>query len=305
MTESATELNEALASNYLLVDLQIRSWSGKRTDKAASDELLTAKNATRDGGAFVKKLLASADAELKCVHQMAASLRHFVYAKTLPWTSTTEGVKRGERLIASTMAMGFLQDMKGQKKEYDDAVRALVAVWDLRVGQAIQNLGLLANSVDYPTATEIPDMFSVRIDMRPIPAYSDFTRLNIPVQLAQGLAERHAQTAQIQVANAMNEMRDRMLVELERINVQMTKHATGEKTRLYESLITNMQGLVQMARNMNLTNNPKLAELADRIEMKLLKHPVSVYKEDPGKAAVLAADAKTLAVDAAIEELWK
>lgn len=305
MSETANDLNDALASNYLLCDLQIRSWSGKRTDRTASDELLTAKNSTKDGGAFVKNLLASAGGELKIVHQMAASLRHFVYSRTLPWTSASEGAQRGERLIASAVAMDFLQELKGHKKEYDDAVRALVAVWDLRVGQAMQNLGLLANSTDYPTADTIPEMFSVRVDMRPIPTYADFTRLNIPVQLAQGLAARHAATAQVQVTNAMNEMRDRMLTELERINTQMSKHANGEKTRLYESLITNMQGLVQMARNMNLTGNPKLAELADRIEMKLLKHPVQVYKDDPAKAAALASDARVLATDAAIEEFWK
>lgn len=301
----ATELNDALASNYMLCDLQIRSWSGKRMDKNASEELITSKNATKDSGAFQKNLLASAGDELKAVHQMAASLRHFVYQRTLPWTSTSEGIKRGERLIASSVAMDFLTELKGPKREYDDAVVKLVAVWDLRVGQAMQNLGLLANSLDYPTAAEIPEMFSVRVDMRPIPTQGDFTRLNIPAQLAQGLAARHAQTAQVQVANAMGEMRDRMLTELERINTQMSKHANGEKTRLYESLITNMQGLVQMARNMNLTNNPKLAELADRIEMKLLQNPVEVYKQDPAKAAVMASHARELATDAAIEEFWK
>lgn len=302
---NATELNDALASNYLLCDLQIRSWSGKRTDKEASAELLTSKNATKDGGHFIKNLLASAGEELKNVHQHGASLRHFVYSRTLPWSASAEGIKRGERLIASTLAMNFLQEFRGHKKEYDASVLQLVGVWDARVGQAMQSLGLLANSLDYPTSTKLPEMFSVRVDMRPIPAVGDFERLNIPATLAKALGERHAAVAQVQVSNAMNEMRDRMLAELERINSQMSKHANGEKTRLYDSLITNMQGLVQMARNMNLTNNPKLIELADRIEQKLLTRPVDAYREDRQAAKVVADSARELSIDAAMKEIWE
>lgn len=303
MTEQ-TELKHALQSNYMLIDIQIRSWSGKRTDATASRELLEAKQSTKDGGVFVKNLLASADTELAAIQKQAAALRHFVYSKTLPWTSSASGSQRGERLIATVQAMDFLQEMKGKKAEHLAAVRALMAVWPERVAQAVTNLGSLGDSMEYPDVAKLPDLFSIHVDMKPIPAMADFERLNIPVQLARGLGQIHEQAAQASVRNAMDEMRDRMLTELERINVQMSKHSNGEKTRLYDSLITNMQGLVQMARNMNLTNNPKLAELADRIEMKLLSQPLEVYKNDPNKAAVMAEDAKILATEAATEEVW-
>lgn len=303
MTEQ-TDLQGSLQSNYLLIDIQIRSWSGKRTDATASRELLEAKHSTKDGGVFVKNLLASADTELGVIHKQAAALRHFVYSKTLPWTSTASGAQRGERLIASAQAMEFLQELKGKKVEHTAAVRALVDVWPERVQQAVTNLGSLGDSMEYPTAEQIPDLFSIHVDMKPIPAMADFERLNIPVSLAKGLGQLHEQAAQASVRNAMNEMRDRMLLELERINAQMTKHANGEKTRLYDSLIGNMKGLVQMARNMNLTNNPKLAELADRIELKLLAQPLEVYKNDMAKAAVMADDARTLATEATIEDVW-
>lgn len=299
-----TELKHALQSNYLLIDIQIRSWSGKRTDASASRELLETKQSTKDGGAFVKNLMASAGAELDAIHKEAAALRHFVYSQTLPWTSSAAGAMRGERLLASAQAMDFLQAFKHRKKNHDDAVRILVSVWDTRMQQAITNLGQLGNPDEYPTVDKLPDLFSVKVDIKPIPALADFERLNVPVALARGLGQLHEQAAASCVKNAMNDMRDRMITELDRINTQMTKHANGEKTRLYDSLITNMRAVVQMTRNMNLTNNPKLTELADRIEMKLLAQPLEVYKNDPTKAAILADDARDLATDAAIEEVW-
>jgi hypothetical protein len=302
---SNADLNEALSSNYLLCELQIRSWSGKATDQDATAEVIQNKQAAKDAGAFTKNLMASAGIELKAIQQKGASLRHFVYSKTLPWSASGDGVKRGARLLASSAAMDFLQEFRGYKQEYDEAVKALIAVWDLRVGQAMQNLGQLACATDYPALNDLPKKFAISIDMEPIPAMSDFTRLNVPAPLATALGNRHAAIAQQQVQNAMNEMRDRMMEELQRIDTQMSKHAAGEKTRLYDSLITNMQGLVQMAKNMNLTNNPKLTELAEKIELRLLAHPVQVYKDDPGKAAVLAHSARELATEAAMEEIWK
>lgn len=297
------ELSNALASNYVLVDLQLRSWSGKATDRGASDELIASKGAVRDSGAFVKSLLASAGKELKDVHTMGNALRTFVYNNTLPW-SASDGAKRGERVLATTKAIPFLTDLNALKKERDNAVLTLVSVWDQRVAQAMQNLGSLADPGDYPASSEVAALFAVSVDLKPIPAISDFTRLNIPAELSEALSARHEQAAQIQVANAMNDMRDRFIDELTRIEKQMTKVAAGEKTRLYDTLITNMQVLVDMAGHMNLTNNPKLDELVERIKARVVMRPVAAYKDNVALAAELAADAKNLALEAMQEEIW-
>lgn len=297
------ELSQALASNYVLVDLQLRSWSGKATDRNASDELIASKGAVRDSGAFVKSLLASAGKELKDVHTMGNALRTFVYNNTLPW-SASDGAKRGERVLATTKAIQFLTDLNSLKKERDNAVLTLVSVWDQRVAEAMRNLGSLADPSDYPASSEVAALFAVTVDLKPIPAISDFSRLNIPAELSDALSARHEQAAQVQVQNAMNDLRERFIEELTRIEKQMTKVAAGEKTRLYDTLITNMQVLVDMAEHMNLTNNPKLDELVERIKARVTLRPVQAYKDNVAMAAELAADAKNLALEAAMGEVW-
>lgn len=299
------QLNDALAANYLLCDLQLRSWNGKSVDKTASKEILHNKGAVEEGGKFMKNLLAGAATELKAVHQLGTALRTFVYTNTLPWSSSSEGDRRGERIIASSRAMNFLVELRDLKREYDAAVTALVRVWDQRVSEAQRNLGMLANPKDYPSASSLPGLFSVSVDLRPLPIIQDFSRLNIPAQLADSLSDRYQEVASIQFDNAMNDLRERIVDELERINKQMAKHAAGEKTRLYDSLVTNMQGLVQLAKSMNMTGNQRLTELAEKIEQRLLHLPVDAYREDPAKAAVAAEDARMLAVEAAMEEVYK
>lgn len=301
----AQTLSNALAGNYLLVDLQLRSWSGKKTDRGASDELIASKQATSDSGAFVKNLMASAGQELKTVHKFGGALRAFVYQSTLPWTASSDGARRGERLLATSKSMDFLRDLNNLKRDYDNSVMQLVAAWPQRVAQAMHNLSSLANLGDYPSATDLPAMFSVTVDIKPVPAVGDFTRLNVPAELAQALGDRHMAMAEQQVQNAMADLRERLVGELERMNTQLGKHGAGEKTRLYDSLVTNLQGVVNLARNMNIAGNTKLTELADKIEAKLLQHPVDVYKNDVTRAASVATEAQQLAVEAAMEELWK
>jgi hypothetical protein len=298
------ELHNALSSNFMLVDFQLRSWSGNRTDRAASKELIASKSAVSDSGAFHKKLLASADRELKDVHAEGNGMRLFVYDSTLPWSSANDGVKRGDRVLATTKALNFLGDLNNRKKGHDNAVLKLAAVWDQRVAEAMQNLGGLALGSDYPSANQITGLFSVSVDLKPIPAISDFSRLNVPAELAAALQARYANSASVQVSNAMDDLRTRFVDELARIDTQMSKVAAGEKTRLYDTLITNMQTLVDMAKHMNLTGNPRLDELIAKIEAKIVCRPIGIYKGNQALATVLASDAKTLATEAAMDEVW-
>lgn len=298
------EISDALAANFLLVQLQIRSWSGKKTDREASQELLDSKQASKDGGAFVKNLLASANQELKALQQAAGGLRQYVYEHTLPWSAAKSGALRGDRIVRVSAAMDFLTNMKPLKQEYDDALVTLESVWDVRIASAQRNLGALADANDYPASFELHDLFDVTIDLKPIPAVGDFSRLNIPGELAESLTARHQTLAESQLQNAMNDLRDRFVAELERMHVQLSKAAAGEKTRLHDSLVGNLQGLVNLAKTMDLGINDKFTDLVARVEAELLRHPVGMYKVSPATAREVATAAQILAVEAAAEAIW-
>lgn len=300
-----TQLNDALAANYMLVDLELRSWSGKRTDRSASDEVITNRGATRDSGKFVKYLFASADAELNDVQKKAQLVRQFVYTNTLPWSGNVEGAKRGARLLPATRSIEFLRELNEVKREYDAAVQVLAGVWDARKASAIQNLGGLADANDYPDAASVISLFGVSVDLRPVPSQTDFTRINVPVALAEALGERHAKAAQVHVDVAMAELRDRLLECVGRMSTQLGKAGAGEKTRLYDSLVTNLQSLVTLTRSMNVTNKPEINELADKIEKDLLSQPVQVFRDSATKALEVASAAKNIANLVAVEEIWK
>lgn len=300
------QLNDALAANYMLVDLQLKSWGSKKTDRAVSQETIASKGATPASGKFVKNLLANADSEFLEVVHYQNQIRALVYSRTLPFSANTDGAKRGERLVSATKTFELMKEVNGIKHEHDKAVTRLQAVWDARVAQARINLGTMATDIgDYPTAAELPDKFAVSFDLRPVPAMADFSRVAVPTELSEALGNRLAEQNAIQAGVALDDLKERLLTELQRMAKQLSKAAAGEKTRLYDSLVTNVQDLVGLARTMNVHGNSGLAKLADDIETQLLKNPVEVYRIHPEKAGEVARAAENIAVDAALEELWK
>ena len=302
----ARQLNDALAANYMLVELELKSWGSKKTDRKVSNETIQANGASRSSGRFVKNLLAEADAEyLEVIHHQN-QIRAMVYARTLPFTATTDGPKRGKRLVAATKTFELMKEVNAIKHEHDKAVAKLQAVWDQRIAQAQQNLaGMKSDPDDYPSAAELPDKFAVSFDLTPVPAVADFARVAVPSELSEALGQRIAEQNVIQAGVAMDELRGKMLEELQRMATQLNKKAAGDKTRMYDSLVTNMQDLDGLAKTMNLHNNPRLTKLADDIETQLLHSPVDVYRQHPERAAQVANAAAALAVEAALEEVWR
>lgn len=286
------ELNDSLASNYLLVSMSFRAWGGERINHKVTDEVVQSKQATHDAGIFRMKLLASADTELKAVRAQIVALRAFAHSRTLAWTMSTEGAKKGDRLISTAESMQFLGDVSRQKKGLDGSVLDLQAVWDERVAQAIANLAGMATAADYPSAADIPSLFNVTIGLRPMPTVADFTRLSIPVPLATALGQRLANQTKAQVENAMNDLRDRLVEEIQRMVGQLSKAGAGEKTKLYESMLTNTGSLCALARNMNLTGSQRFNDLLDRIENDLLHYPITTLREDKATAAMVADNAR-------------
>ena len=305
MTDT-TLLNDALAANYMLVDLDIRSWSGRVTDRTVSSEVIASKGAARDSGKFVKYLFASADEELTAVQRAAEQVRQYVRQNSVPWCGRgATGANHGPRLIGSVKAIDFLSGLNQVKQPYDQAVQTLVNVWDARVQQALTNLGGLATLDDYPRADQVAAMFGVRVELQPVPAQSDFSRLNIPVPLAEALGDRYAKAKAANMDNAMGDLKERLLQCVGRMSTQMGKAGAGEKTRLYDSLNANLQGMVDLLRTMNATGKPELVALCDRIERELLAVPIAAIRTSPAKAAEVAASAAAIATDAAIESVWE
>lgn len=293
-TESvASQLNEALAGNFILVDFSARIWEGRKVDKAAGLLVTQGAGAVSDAGKFMKALFAGSDAELKAVKSAYQAVRTFVYANTMPFSSAS-GHRRGPRLLATKQSIEFMKRYNVMQHDAARALAELQQVYPQRVQEAVGKLGSLGHVDEYPDVSELANMFDLRIDFTPVPAMSSFKNMALPPQVADFFVDRMRKRQESAVASALLDIKQRITEELLRITKQLSKHADGEKVRLYKSLVGNIKRLNDILRASNVAGNTELDQLCDDIDSKLCKYDIEQVKNNVTVAKTMAVDAADL-----------
>ncbi len=281
------DINDALKGNYLLVTLSISRWNASKPDKDLAIEAAAAHGATPEAVRVTKKLMAGADAELNEVNKSLNAIRTYVYNVSLPWAGNDEGAKRGPRLIPTAKSLEIIKQLKLYQDAFKQAMADFKVVYTSRMSQALHNQGGLADPTQYPDVSELDDMFQVRLDIEPVPTVGDFSRMSLPAEVATALGKRMAGRQSKVIENAMADLTNRIVSAVSNMAAQLHKHASGEKTRLYGSLVDNVRGLLDLLKTSNLTNDPGLDELATMMDS-IVTHDIKVLKDNPGTAKAVA-----------------
>ncbi|MCU0295782.1 MAG: hypothetical protein MUD05_06955 [Candidatus Nanopelagicales bacterium] len=285
MSDSLQDLSTTLTNNYLLVNVSLASWAARASDKTLAAETAASHGAIDSAVSVTKKLLAGADEEHKAVLSAQNAVRSFVYDRTIPYSRSGEDAKakRGPRLLPVVDSLEFMADLKPLNAAFKAAMADFKAVYAARVAAAQSNLGSI--SADYPDPSELDGMFSVRVDFEPVPSMQNFTRMSIPAAVAEALGKRLAARQEESLRAGFADLRDRIAAELSRTVTQLTKVTAGEKTKLYETLSTNVRTLVDLLKATTplVGDSPDLARLTSRLEI-LAATPVETYKTSVGAA---------------------
>lgn len=287
------DINNALSSNYLLVSHTINKWSGKKTDRKASDEIISGAHAVHNAGRFVKDALAGANAELKVASAALDAVRAYIYANTLPYSSATSGSLKGDRLLPTMRSMEFIATVDKLSAEAELRCDEFAAVYDQRVTEAIANLGTLANQADYPSKDEVRAAFGFTSDYTPVPDTGDYSRLQIPAELAEKFSASMVEKERIVMDNALGDLRKRLLQEVERVAKTLGNHYErgGVKSPIGKNLINNVRTLVGILNDTTFTENAQLDKLVGAIEKRLCGHTVEQLRASPTLAGNVAKDA--------------
>jgi len=303
--DEKVNIGEALANNYMLAKLHVRIWSGRKTDKNATVELLADKGAVSNAASVVKNLLAGNDAKLKETAAAFTRIRSFFYENTAPWTTASVGAMKGDRLVSTVKSITFLSDFAKLKNEAIVVLNEFLNEYDAAVQASAVSLGALYDPSQYPHRTQVASLFGAEMTLTPLPETTDFDRLtNIPADLATGLKDLYERNMAAQMENALSDVQRRLLQELERMDTQLSKVVAGEKTRLFKSMVGNLKHLTEMARSMNFVNNPAIEAIADKIESHLLQHEVDAYKDNASLAGAAVSSARAIAQDVRDNDVW-
>ena len=265
----------SLQNKAMLVTLSVSCWPARKQDKKVSAEVEASHNA-KDAGRYNKLLI---DKEhLDPLTSYAGQIRQYHYKMTMPW------MDNGARLLPSKLFAEYSAEMRKMKAEYARLVSTFAQLYSTRlVQEARQRLGTMYDPTDYPDASELYGKFDVELDIMPVPdgadfrvAVSDSERQRISDEISERVAKRQA-TAIRDAWSRVREGLDRVLARL-----------TAKKVVIHDSLIENLEDLSRILPGLNISDDPRMSEVCDRIIAGLLVDPHRLRNSVSARARVVA-----------------
>ena len=253
-----TDTAPTLASSAMLVELNISNWSGRKKDNRASADV-TSQNYAATGVANVNKKLLADNADLKAIQTHVTAMRNMHAAMTMPWSNS------GLRLLPTAQYFKYTGAMSDMENKFWDLVSAFLINYHDAVIDVQMLLGDLFSRDDYPTAEELQRKYRVHINYMPLPDAGDF-RVDISNEALREVKEQYADFYTTQYNTAMNDVWTRLHKALTNMSERLDYGSKEDKKVFRDSLVGNVNDMVELLRVCNVTSSPQMAQMADKLE---------------------------------------
>jgi hypothetical protein len=277
----------------MLSRLTVRQWTARKLDRKVTDKINSEHGAAADAGRYNKALIAKE--QLAAIASATNAARDFHYARTLPWLDD------GARILPAAGYVAYAEGMRRLRNQFETAVSAFVSAYPAYVQDAQQRLNGLFDPTDYPDVRDIESRFSFATRVLPMPDASDF-RVDISDATAAAIrADIEASTREALEA-AMRDAWDRIarvvghMVERLRAYKPATPTGKAEGT-FHASLVENVRELVDVLPSFNLTADPFLASVTDRMARELCSYDATALREDAAARTETADAAAAILAD--------
>lgn len=258
-----------LAKKAIMVHLETCCWSARVVDKAATKELLEAKNANVGAGSVYKALINKDNGKLKRVREILGNMRRYHKANTLPWDNN------GGRLLPSSKHGDYTAFFRQSTRDLGVAVQEFLAEYPDLINDATHMLGDLYESSDYTDVSDIENKFSMDVVFSPVPQGSDF-RVEIPDFEQQQIAEQIEARVEGQHAQAMERVWRRIYKTVEHMNERLGK----EDAVFHNTMMQNVEELVGILPQLNILGDKNLDAMTETLKANLCGYTTDELRKD-------------------------
>lgn len=270
----------ALDTCTVLCVLTCSVWTARKLDRKVSDEVVHDKSAGAKGAARVNKSLMAGRTELTDIQSIVGAARNYLYGNTVPWSDA------GQRLLPAVRLLKVDQRMSDYKAEFDAKVAEFVDIYPSLITAQAMALGDMFDRNEFPTATQIASKFAFSCEYEPVPSAGDF-RVDIGNTALEELRARLEASADARVQRATDDVRLRLVEHLERMSERLitdTDDAGAPKARrFHDTLVSNAFELCDLVGDMNITQDPKLAQARSKLETALTGCSAQTLRQDDTK----------------------
>lgn len=271
------------AQRAMLLKVVIHQWKGRSHDKRISDEVAERYEADENMGTYLKQLVAKE--RLAMIGSLTSQIRQLWYERTLPW------LDQGTRILPNALYFKTMEQMDALIHKREDAVLELANKWEEVVEEAKLRLNGLFNEDDYPSPTALRNAYRIQVIPMPFPKGADF-RMGVlgpenEVQEAELRAEVD-DAVKNAVADATRELWQRIHDVTSKMADRLPAYTVRQRggkaivnNPFRDTLVENIRDLVELLPALNVTDDPVLDGLTDKIRDQLCTHDAEALRNDP------------------------
>lgn len=248
-----------IARAAMLVDLNIKVYSGRKQDRKTQAEVTTAKGSGSKRAASVYKSLFADCKELDDITKYQARIRAEHYRLTKPWADN------GQRLLPTKLLLEYQGAMGRCKAEFEFLVDKFVVKYDTLVAAAAFQLGTLFDRDEYLPGSQIARKFAIETSFSPLPIAGDF-RVDIESEVQQQLITQYEAKSKALLAQSTQDSWTRLHKVLTNLSDRLVIEEDGTKRKFHDTLVSNAEELCELLDALNVTADPDL----ERARSKLL-----------------------------------
>jgi hypothetical protein len=251
----------------MLVKLEMKKWGGRVRDRKVQAEVEQSKNARRGQISVTKRLIAEE-------HQKAyekAYREMYAYHKS----HTCRYTYAGWFVMNGAEWHDYSKVMSEQKLVVLEAVEYFLDNWEDIVVEAPGLLGDLYDPNEIPSREQITRKFSVNIYCKPFPKEADFYGMGLTNEEIQEQIQKQIEEG---LAIAMADVWHRLYEKVKHLIDNIKKG--DELKRWSQSMIDNIEKIIDILPALNVTNDPNLEKLAEEVRDSLCMYSVSALKDD-------------------------
>lgn len=284
-------MSNALASRAMLASVSVRQWTARKFDRRVSETVNAQHGASVDAGRYNKRLIAG-DA-LASIARITNDARQAHYHFSLPWTDT------GPRLLPASVYLSFADRMRALRAEFDGAVSNFIAGYPAYVEEARRRLNGMFDPTDYPDASDIAGRFAFSVAISPVPDAADF-RVALGDEEAAAIKADIEERAQDATRAAIRAAYERVAEAVGHMAAKLAEYqpaTAGAKAQgiFRDSLVDNVRQLASVLPHLNVTGDPDLADVAERISRALTAHDADALRDDDTLRRAVAREAQEIA----------
>ena len=263
----------SISTAAMLVELSIGTWTGRKLDKRASQDVTASNNADKGVANVHKKLLGDC-AELDAVQKFTANARNVHYACTMPWSDT------GLRLLPTTQYFKYHQEMTALQGEYQRLVQAFLDAYSWEIQNSQLKLGALFNADEYPSADSLTSKFRFKMNYMPLPDVGDW-RVSIGGETESALRSQYEGYYAQQLQTAMGDVWRRAHEALSKMSERLDYADDTTRKVFRDSLVSNVHDMIELLGACNVTNDPVMARAQRDLDEAMRGITPDALREDP------------------------